>query len=336
MVNPVTVNLGIIVPLTGADVDTWGEDDVNPNMVALDGLIGGVQTLPLSNVPVTLTAPAGFTATPSPGPTQSQNRVLKFTGTLTADVLVTLPLPGVYVVDYSAVSPGAFVTQLRAAGAGEVIALPTGSVVTIYCDGLNVRFTDLGKTGDMEFWAGISSLPRWVASCTKQPFLPADGTTLAYNVSDYPALGARMGGAFGGNGITTFGIPDLSGRFPLAYDRTGARITTAGSGLNGQSMGAVNGSTAQSSQLTTPNLPPYTPAGTNSISQFTLYWRTGNGGAGAQVCDFINNSSSGGVNQTVLFTVPGQTFSGTPQGGISQIFSNVPPAQVSGIWAIKT
>ena len=38
-------------------------------------------------------APAGFTATPTPGPTQSQNRVLRFTGTLTANVAVTLPLP---------------------------------------------------------------------------------------------------------------------------------------------------------------------------------------------------------------------------------------------------
>ena len=80
MVNPVTVNLGIIVPLTGADVDTWGEDDVNPNMVALDGLIGGVQTLPLSNVPVTLTAPSGFTATPSPASSSSAARTSAFTG----------------------------------------------------------------------------------------------------------------------------------------------------------------------------------------------------------------------------------------------------------------
>lgn len=334
MVNPVTVNLGIIVPLTGADTDTWGEDDINPNMVALDGLLAGVQTISLSSAPVTLTSPAGFVPTPSPGPTQSQNRVLKFTGTLSADVLVTLPLPGVYVIDYSVIT-GNFVTQLRAVAAGDVIALPPGAITTIYCDGTNVKFVDLGKPADMEFWAGVSSMPRWVTSCTKAPYLIADGSTATYNFSDYPYLGARMGSAFGGNGVTTFGIPDGAGRLLLPYDRTGARITTAGSGLNGQTMGAVNSATAQSSQLLTANLPPYTPSGTvagTALVGWSVDQYQPPGGGSRNAVNAIT-SGSGGNSATLTVTA---AFTGTPAGGTSVIFSNVPPAQVAGIWVVKT
>jgi len=149
MVNPVTVNLGIIVPLTGADVDTWGEDDVNPNMVAIDGLIGGVQTIGVTNVPVTLTAPAGFVATPSPGPTQSQNRVLRFTGVLSANVRITLPLPGSYLIDNR--TTGNFVLSFQGVTATEVVGVEQGAIVEIYNDGANVRFVNLGRVGSMEF-----------------------------------------------------------------------------------------------------------------------------------------------------------------------------------------
>src|SRR5207253_10582042 len=92
-----TVNVGLIVPNTGDLVDTWGTAATNPDYVAIDGLLAGVQTISVASTPVTLTSPAAFTPTPGAGPTQSQNRGLRFTGVLTADVTVTLPLPGSYI-----------------------------------------------------------------------------------------------------------------------------------------------------------------------------------------------------------------------------------------------
>jgi hypothetical protein len=104
VVNPLTPNGGLIVPLTGVDVDVWGANDINPNMLALDGQLYGVQAVGLTNVPVTLTKPAGLVPTPSGGPTQSQNAILKLTGTLTGPVAITLPLPGYYIIDAMGVS----------------------------------------------------------------------------------------------------------------------------------------------------------------------------------------------------------------------------------------
>ena len=101
----------------------------------------------------------------------------------------------------------------------------------------SVRFVNLGRIGLTEIWAGLSAMPAWVGACTVPTYLLCHGT--GYNFSTYPYLGKRLGNAFDGNGITTFAVPDLRGRVPLAYDGTGTRITTAGCGLNGQTIGAA-------------------------------------------------------------------------------------------------
>src|ERR1700679_270784 len=94
---PVTVNVGIIIPNTGDLPNLWGANALNPDFVALDGFQGGVTTIAVSNAPITLSVPAGFVATPSAGPTQAQNAVLRFIGTVTTNLSVTLPMPGYYI-----------------------------------------------------------------------------------------------------------------------------------------------------------------------------------------------------------------------------------------------
>lgn len=63
----------------------------------------------------------------------------------------------------------------------------------------------------------------------------------------YAALFAAYGTAFGvGDGSTTFGLPDLRGRALFGKDDMGgsaaSRLTTAGSGVDGLTLGAVGGS----------------------------------------------------------------------------------------------
>lgn len=333
MTEPTTVNVGLIVPLTGDLVDLWGAQATNPDFVAIDGLFAGVQTISVVGSPVTLTSPAGFTPTPGGGPTQSQNRVLRFTGGLSADVRITLPIPGSYIIEN--LTTGAHVLSFQGVTATEVIGTPQGERIEIYNDGANVRFVGLARMGAMEHWAGLNAMPAWVAACTIKPYLLCDGTV--YNYSDYPFLGPRLGGAFGGNGATTFGVPDLRGRVPLAYDGTGARITAAGCGLNGQTIGATLD--AQTVTLVTNNLPPYTPGGTVSTTS-----TNGSNRFVSTTGTFSSASVAGGV-QAVFSDVnsitAGQVASsgnltGAAQGGTSVPVNNVQPSQVTGIWAIKT
>lgn len=334
MTEPMTVNVGLIVPNTGDLVGTWGSAAVNPDFVALDGLFGGVQTISVSNVNVTLTSPAGFIPTPGGGPTQSQNRVLRFTGALSGNVVVTLPLPGSYIVENR--TTGNFLLSfISGTSPTEGVTAPPGETIEIYTDGSVVRFVNLARVGAMEMWAGISTIPAWVAGCSIRPYLLCDGSI--FNVSDFPYLGARLGNTFGGNGITTFGVPDMQGRVPLAYDGTGVRITSVGCGINGQQIGAFGG--VQNNTLAANQIPSITSVNASQSISVTsadtvprnyLSNTVGTPGTGTPVSfptgNSIGTTVSNGVNSiSVAYTNASQ-----------QAVINVQPATVTGIWVVKT
>jgi microcystin-dependent protein len=263
--------------------------------------------------------------------------VLKFTGTLTADVTVTLPTPGMWVIDNQTVA-GAFVLIFRGATSTQVVGAPPGEIFEIYNDGANVRFVGLGRMGKLEFWEGITSMPRWVTECTVKPYLYCDGTA-SYLISDYPQLGARNGSSFGGNGITTFGVPDLRGRLPLAYDGTGTRITAALCGVNGQTMGAAGGVSGEAlARAYLPNtvvaVSVSDPGHNHAVNGVAILagGNNNNGGGGGA---FGAVTSSSGTTTASSFT--GISASFNLNGGVTQtVLSNLPPAQVAGIWVVKT
>lgn len=330
MTEPTTTNVGLIVPNTGDLAGLWGSQALNPDLLALDGYVGATQIISVSNAPITLTSPAGFTPTPSGGPTQAQNAVLSFTGTMSANVQVTLPLPGVYQIEN--LTTGDFVLTFAAANAGQVIAIDQGESMRVYCNGTNVRFGGLPRVGQTEIWAGLSAMPAWVTACTVPPYLLCDGAV--YNFSDFPYLGKRLGGAFGGNGVTTFGVPDSRGRLQLPYDGTGTRITVSGCGLNGQTLGAVLDH--QTNTLITANLPPYTPSGSVSTSLNSTASHINSSTDGGSAAFATNTSVGGTVNMSgALGLSLSSSFTGNAQGGASTPVNNVQPAQVTGIAVIR-
>lgn len=321
MTEPVTVNGGLIIPNTGDLPGTWSSNALNPDFVALDGALWGVTTISASNAPIVLTTPAGFTPTPSAGPTQAQNAVLKFTGALTGSVQVTLPIPGYYIVDNQ--TTGAFVLSFRAIGSGAVIAVDQQDTQHIYNDGTNVRFVNIGRIGATEMWAGLSALPAWVTACTQQPYLICDGTV--YNFTAYPALAQRLLGKFGGNGISTFAVPDSQGRLQLPYDGTGTRITSAVSGINGQTIGAAGGDqNTQDHDHTFSGTPATITVSSNGIGTGQL-----NPGTGTNNVFVIQGSGSAGT-ASGSYTPAGTNASFG--AGSSQ---NVQPSQVTGIMVIR-
>ena len=90
MSDPQTNNIGLLVPARGSNAGQW-DVPLNGNSAALDGFLGGVQAISVSNANVTLTAPAG-SVTPTGGPTQAQNAVLRFTGAETMHQAIIEPV----------------------------------------------------------------------------------------------------------------------------------------------------------------------------------------------------------------------------------------------------
>lgn len=251
MAEPQTVNCGIIVPNTGDLVGTWGSAAVNPDFVAIDGYLGGVQTVSLSSAPVTLTSPAAFTPTPSGGPTQAQNAVIRLTGALSNSVTVTLPLPGYYIVENLTTTLNlALIVILRAIGSGEIIGLEQGIVQHVYNDGTNVRFVNLPVVGSY-LDVCDATVPTWITACTKPPYLNCDGST--FSAVTYPYLDNKLGG-------TT--LPDFRGRNGFYLNGGTGRLTSAGAGIDGNTRFASGGNNGLTASL----LPTITSGGANSIS----------------------------------------------------------------------
>ena len=97
-------------------------------------------------------------------------------------------------------------------------------------------------------------------------WIPCYGQTL--NVADYPALAAKLGSTYGGDGVTTFGLPDERGRVGAGQDDMGGtsanRLTGQTNGVNGDVLGATGG--AETHTLTGAEMPAHTHSGTTSSS----------------------------------------------------------------------
>lgn len=124
MVATYTPNTHVILQGTGDNPGTWGSE-LNTNAFAvIDQVLGGVQTISLSNIPVTIST------------SQSQNNCIKLTGVLTGNVVVTFPAIGRnYFIQNN--TTGSFSVTIACAGGGTTFVLPQGQASIIVLDGTN-------------------------------------------------------------------------------------------------------------------------------------------------------------------------------------------------------
>lgn len=107
----------------------------------------------------------------------------------------------------------------------------------------------------------------------------------------YATLFALVGTTFGGgDGSTTFNVPDLTGRVTAMKEATASRLTSAGSGVDGGTLGAAGG--AQNETLTLAQLPTgITAAGSNSISVTSSRSDLAAGSSGTVRGDYVTPNS---------------------------------------------
>lgn len=336
---PNTVNRGLSTPNTGDLVGTWGTAAVNPNMQVIDGCLGGVVTVSLTNANVSLSITTGVigtgSLTPGAGPVQADNAVIKFSGTLTGNCVITFPCPGFWIVENNC-TVGAFTVQARALGTGNVIGLPPGEPIHVYNDGTDCKFVDMGRVGSyLDLCA--STTPAWMTACTIRPYLLCDGTT--YSSSIATALSIMLGSTFGGNGVNTFGVPDLANRYRIPLDTNASgRITLAGSGITGTLLGAAGGNQLLQAHSHTASVtdPGHfhgratTPGGAAAGTAVLGSVLNGNGGTGAGI---VIVQSDGGA-QYIANATTGISVANATAG--SAVSGNIPPALVAGLTFIKT
>jgi microcystin-dependent protein len=297
-----TANIQLATPANGSFVGTW-DQPVNANTTVIDAVAGSITTKSLTNANVTLSV------------TEAQVAILRFTGVLTGNCIITLPaIIKSWICEN--LTTGAFTVKISGSS-GNVVALRPGSC-QVYWDGTNVQFINLGGVGD--YWdASEADTPLWVSSCTVPPALKCDGST--FSSVTYPILNARLGG-------TT--LPDFSGRTAAYLNGGTGRITTAGSGIDGNTRFSAGG--AQNITLDATTLPSHThtvndPGHTHTSNASNI------------VSAFISNSFSSvqaivsNNTATINSATTGISLNSTGSGGAH---NNMPPAVISGvrmIWA---
>lgn len=163
---------------------------------------------------------------------------------------------------------------------------------------------------------------------------PNSSFVLAYGQavsrSTYATYFSLVSTTFGsGDGSTTFNVPDLRGRVVAGLDNMGgsaaSRLTSTYFGTGATTLGGV-GSSGESTTLVTGNLPPYTPAGSVSLSMNPL----------TNALDNLSSSTTGGgafgfnypASQSSPTPTGTATFTGTSQGGTSTPLRVVQPTMV--------
>jgi microcystin-dependent protein len=187
--------------------------------------------------------------------------------------------------------------------------------------------------------AGLGPLP-WSGRLEPAGWVFANGQTLLR--ASYPALWAFAETEIGagnslytnGNGTTTFTVPNIKGRIPVAKDDMGGTaaaglVTSAGSGLDGLTLGAAGG--AQNHVITQAQLPNVTLAtaiasGQGSHTHTATTSATAGASSGAPGGG--NNLTAGGASVTVnANTLPAMTGT-TPLGGSGTAHTNVQPSMI--------
>ena len=149
--------------------------------------------------------------------------------------------------------------------------------------------------GEIRMFAG-NFAPRSWAFC--------DGQLLAVSQND--ALFSLFGTIYGGDGRTTFGLPDLRGRLPIHHG--------SGPGLTRRNLGAKAG--GESATVTTPQLPSHTHswaasddlAEDDNPSTHTTARLTGGNlyGSGSPIAMSSQGTTSAGGSQSHANLMPSQ------------------------------
>jgi hypothetical protein len=144
MANTTSANLKLTVQATGENSGTWGQI-TNTNLLILEQAIGGYDAFNVTNASRALTFTNGAVS-------DGKNEVIKLTGTLEADVNVTIPdsIEKTYTVQDACDHAGFTLTFKTTSGSG--VLLCEGHTYQLWSDGTNIY-----KGSEEKVWRAITA-----------------------------------------------------------------------------------------------------------------------------------------------------------------------------------
>ncbi len=164
-----------------------------------------------------------------------------------------------------------------------------------------------GNTYGIPLLAGMDF---WGTSAPSSAFIFPTGQAISRTT--YATSFALLGTTYGvGDGSTTFNVPDKTGRVSAMKEATATRLTTAGGGVDGATIGSANGST-QNAAILQANLPNvnFVVASGQTVSTVSTNIAFGTGGAGSTGVSLNTANSVANLNATGTVTNAGTAASG--------------------------
>jgi hypothetical protein len=177
MASSFSTDLKLELMVTGENAGTWGTK-TNTNLNLLQQAIAGFQSISIAGGAQT-TALAMSDATIS----NARNAVIKLTGTITGNQVVTVPdgIEKVYIIENG--TSGAFTVQIKTvSGTGTTFATTNKGFKIVYSDGTNIVDVPLGTPGgsDKQIQFNNNGAFGGITMGTPGQVLSTDGTTASF------------------------------------------------------------------------------------------------------------------------------------------------------------
>lgn len=217
MANSTSASLKLTVQATGENSGTWGQI-TNTNLLILEQAIGGYDAFNVTNASRALTFTNGALS-------NGKNEVIKLTGTLEANVNVTIPdsVEKTYLVEDACNHAGFTLTFKTTSGTG--VLLCEGHTYNLYSDGTNVV-----KAGELKKWRAVSAAETIQAGA--QILVNTNGGGVTVTLPASPSLGDQVNFVDQGYDFNTNA---------LTVGRNGSNIANAASDLVVNTQGAAFG-----------------------------------------------------------------------------------------------
>jgi hypothetical protein len=273
MASTYTTDLAIQLMATGENAGTWGQI-TNTNLVVVQQAIAGYQSISI----------AGGAQTTALVMTQNalanaRNAVIKLTGTITGNQIVTIPngIQKTWIVSNG--TTGAFTVQFKYAstGSGQTWSTTDKGIKILYADGSDIQVADLSTLSGSIVAAQITNSTITQAKLASNSIgtaqLQTDAVT-AVKITQSTITQAKLAAnSVGSNQLISTGVtPATYASATITVDADG-RITSASAGSAGAGMGVPT------LYAVGPASGTYTAAPTANFA--TAYMAAGGGGGGS-------------------------------------------------------
>ena len=252
----------------------------SPSFIPQSGITNSSVNADYNDIAAALTQSVATTGISSlSGPVLASDGIV----TAPAYTFVTSPTTGFYISSANEIS----------------VAINSSQVAKFNSSGITLvaPFNLIDKNGGVAYGYPIGIMFGFGGTSAPQLWLLCGGQAISRIT--YSNLFAAIGTAFGaGDTVTTFNVPDLRGRAPFGKDDMGGsaanRVTTAGSGVDGVTLGASGG--AQNVTLAQANMPNYSPSVTDPTHTHSL------GGTNVAVANgsAIKEAGAGSLNTATM------------------------------------